>query len=186
MLRQAVVVSLLVGSAGCGASYQRVYEGDVRFEHCYRLDADPRASQNLRQQCWTDWAGTNTDGQTRDRVEYAAARQRALASGDTRTAGPAVLLGGPPPERRPPPAQLSHSNLNTIGRQSASLVVRSASAPGSTPAPAASAPDMSSSQACKQDCGKTFTSCITGCERSSCSQRCGDVVRACLDDCLLI
>jgi hypothetical protein len=173
---------LLAGLAGCGASYQRVYEGDVRFEHCYRLDADPHVAQAVRQQCWADWAGSNTDGQTRDRVEYAASRQRALSTGDMRPAGPEVLLALPSPDRKGP---RTLSNLNTIGRQSASLVARPSTPPApSAPAPAGSAPEMSSSQTCRQDCGKTFTSCIVGCERTSCSQRCGDMVRACVDDCL--
>jgi hypothetical protein len=182
MIRQAVAVLLLVGPAvGCGASYQRVYEGDVRFEHCYRLDSDTRIPQETRRQCWADWAGNQTEGQTRDRVEYAANRQRALLAGDARPTGPAVLLGvtsPAPPSTAPRP----HSNLHTIGRQSASLIARPALPPA--PAPSSTAPEMSSNQACKQDCGKTFTSCIVGCDTGACSRRCGDVVKSCLDDCL--
>jgi hypothetical protein len=185
MFRQAVGVSLLVGSVvGCGASYQRVYEGDVRFEHCYHLDADPRVSQEARRECWAEWAGGHTQGQTRDRVEYAATRQRALLAGDMRPTGPTVLLSAAPPLTPPPasPPRHAQSNLGTIGRQSASLVARPA-VPAAPP-PASPAADLSTTQSCKQDCGKGFTACIVGCDAGACLRRCGDVVKACVDDCL--
>jgi len=34
----------------CAASYQSIYEGDIRFEHCYRVDEDPHQFRNL----WDD------------------------------------------------------------------------------------------------------------------------------------
>jgi len=63
---------------GCGPSFQAVYEGDQRFEHCYALDESPSVPLDRKSACWRDWATKHTYGQTRDRVEYAAARHRAL------------------------------------------------------------------------------------------------------------
>lgn len=70
--------------AACGPSVQSIYEGNVRFEHCYRLDIDPHIAPTHREACWREWKQTYTYGQTRDRVEYAERRIRALASGDDR------------------------------------------------------------------------------------------------------
>ena len=71
-------------AVGCGPSVQSIYEGNVRFEHCYRLDIDPHIAPTHREACWREWKQTYTYGQTRDRVEYAERRIRALASGDDR------------------------------------------------------------------------------------------------------
>lgn len=30
----------VLGASSCGPSVQSIYEGNVRFEHCYRLDLD--------------------------------------------------------------------------------------------------------------------------------------------------
>jgi hypothetical protein len=65
---------------GCGASYQAVYEGEVRFEHCYRLDEDPGIPLMQRRECWREWTQFYTFGQTRDRLEYALRRQRELTA----------------------------------------------------------------------------------------------------------
>ncbi len=71
-------------AVGCGPSVQSIYEGNVRFEHCYRLDIDPHIAPTHREACWKEWKQLYTYGQTRDRVEYAERRIRALASGDDR------------------------------------------------------------------------------------------------------
>ena len=55
----------------CGASLQAVYEGDVRFEHCMALDAQPEVKPTIRRTCWEEWRKFYTFGQTRDRTEYA-------------------------------------------------------------------------------------------------------------------
>ena len=85
-----LVVAGIVGAAGtagvsvsmsaCGASYQAVYEGEVRFEHCYRLDEEPGIPPDQVRMCWKDWAQHYTFGQTRDRLEYALRRQRELTA----------------------------------------------------------------------------------------------------------
>jgi len=65
---------------GCGPSFQALYEGDARFEHCYALEEDGVQSIQKRADCWRDWTDHYTFGQTRDRVQYASMRYRALTS----------------------------------------------------------------------------------------------------------
>src|SRR5258708_9862397 len=70
-----LVVALFVG---CSLTYQAVYEGDVRFEHCYRLDEERQIPIGDKRLCWHDWSQKYTYGQTRDRIEYALSRERTL------------------------------------------------------------------------------------------------------------
>lgn len=80
------LAALLLGpalTASCGPSVQSIYEGDVRFEHCYRLDLELDVATTHRQACWTTWLDRYTYGQSRDRLEYARRRVRAFATGDT-------------------------------------------------------------------------------------------------------
>jgi hypothetical protein len=66
----------------CGASVQTIYEGNVRFEHCYRLDLDPTKAASHRHACWRNWLQIYTYGQPRDRIEYARRRVHSIAAGD--------------------------------------------------------------------------------------------------------
>src|SRR5579863_8794084 len=59
--------------AGCGPSFQAVYEGERNFEHCYALD-QTQASVEAKKNCWREWLRDYTYGQSNDRVEYAATR----------------------------------------------------------------------------------------------------------------
>jgi hypothetical protein len=74
--------SLLLACAffGCGPSFQALYEGDARFEHCYAVEEDGAVSMQKKADCWRDWSDHYTFGQTRDRVQYASMRYRALTS----------------------------------------------------------------------------------------------------------
>jgi hypothetical protein len=69
-------------SDACGPSVQSIYEGNVRFEHCYRLDLEVDAAPTHREACWKEWLGMYTYGQPRDRIEYARRRVRAFSTGD--------------------------------------------------------------------------------------------------------
>lgn len=64
----------------CGPSFTALYEGDARFEHCYALDDSGQESMQKRADCWRDWMDHYTFGQTRDRVQYANNRYKALTS----------------------------------------------------------------------------------------------------------
>ncbi|MET0793596.1 MAG: hypothetical protein ABW061_18900, partial [Polyangiaceae bacterium] len=66
----------------CGPSVQSIYEGNVRFEHCYRLDLEVDTAPTHREACWKEWLGMYTYGQPRDRIEYARRRVQAFANGD--------------------------------------------------------------------------------------------------------
>jgi hypothetical protein len=71
--------------AGCGPNVQMIYEGNVRFEHCYRLDLDPSIAPSHRRACWQDWLARHTYGQSSDRLTHAQQRQEALNRGDLAT-----------------------------------------------------------------------------------------------------
>lgn len=71
--------------ASCGPSVQFIYEGNIRFEHCYRLDLDEHIAASHRKACWEDWLLRYPRAQTRDRLEYAKRRIDSLAAGDRAT-----------------------------------------------------------------------------------------------------
>ena len=69
----------LGGALACGPSFQAIYEGNARFEHCYALEENPQARMPDKAACWRDWSERYTYGQTQDRVHYATARYVALS-----------------------------------------------------------------------------------------------------------
>jgi hypothetical protein len=87
----AVAAAALTAPLGCGPSVQSIYEGNVRFEHCYRLDLEQEVASTHRQACWTTWLDRYTYGQSRDKLEYARRRVRAFGSGDLDR--PALKIG---------------------------------------------------------------------------------------------
>jgi hypothetical protein len=66
---------------GCGPNVQMIYEGNVRFEHCYRLDLDSSIAPSHRRACWQDWLARHTYGQTGDRLAHARQRLTELNHG---------------------------------------------------------------------------------------------------------
>lgn len=76
---------IAVSAFACGPSVQFIYEGNIRFEHCYRLDLDSRIVASHRRACWEDWLARYPRAQTRDRLEYAKRRIDALVTGDGAT-----------------------------------------------------------------------------------------------------
>ncbi len=79
---------LLLGAcsfASCGPNVQMIYEGNVRFEHCYRLDLDQTIAPPHRRACWQDWLARHTYGQTGDRLTHARQRLVELDGGDQST-----------------------------------------------------------------------------------------------------
>lgn len=111
-LLTAALACLVAGAAGCGPSVQVLHEGTVRFEHCYRLDLDPRIAPSHRKACWTAWSERYSYGQPRDRLEYARRRIQAIESNepppdlDLETGSQRSSLvepGGPIDAHAPPP-----------------------------------------------------------------------------------
>jgi hypothetical protein len=78
----AMLLTLLPLAPACGPSIQSIHEGSVRFEHCYRLDLDPKIAPSHRHACWDQWTRVYSYGQARDRVEYARRRIDELEAGD--------------------------------------------------------------------------------------------------------
>ncbi|HEY2516236.1 MAG TPA: hypothetical protein VGI39_35435 [Polyangiaceae bacterium] len=94
--RGALGGALLAAASGlaCGPSYQALYEGDARFEHCYALE-ETSAAMGQKRECWHDWTDHYTYGQTRDRVEYAYARYGALSRAPVAPTDEAMMEAAP-------------------------------------------------------------------------------------------
>jgi hypothetical protein len=78
-----LVGTLAALANGCGPSAQAIYEGNVRFEHCYRLDLDKDIAPTHRVVCWREWVATYSYGQTSDRFVHARRRIQAIEAGET-------------------------------------------------------------------------------------------------------
>jgi hypothetical protein len=116
-------------AVGCGPSVQLIYEGNLRFEHCYRLDLDEHISPTHRQACWSEWVHYYAKDQTQDRVDYAKRRIEAIRSGDASSlslqleepadAGVIALAADPAPvptsAHAPPPSRLQALPVEPIG-----------------------------------------------------------------------
>jgi hypothetical protein len=99
LIALGAITAALLAPVACGPSVQSIYEGDVRFEHCYRLDLDLNIAPTHRNACWKQWLTAYTYGQPRDRIEYARRRVRAFAGGDVTR--PTLLTGSEArPQRR--------------------------------------------------------------------------------------
>lgn len=158
-----MALALLAGA--CGPSVQSIYEGNVHFEHCYRLELDLEIAATHRQACWQQWLGSYTYGQPQDRIEYARRRLRAFASGDM--SRPAFDVTNQHTDARqfymvvPAPTNV-HSSPPPI----ATLFSPDA---GSPPAASASASAASTAtpelpgEVCTQSCQSTLDKCRTAC-----------------------
>jgi hypothetical protein len=177
----ATVASLAAGGAlGCGPSFQSIYEGDVRFEHCYAVDESQRAPGSEKLACWHDWLRTYTYGQTADRVEYAAARYHLLKTGDAPFALDALAdgpterptarqtIGGPEPTSAfaPPPNVAPPPPASTQRSEPMSVAARP---PGSE---------------CGDDCSRSWRECRQSCKDGECS-RCDASSRSCMSACFV-
>lgn len=167
-----------------------MYEGDVMFEHCYRLDIDAAVPVSEKRACWDRWLATNTRGQTRDRVEFAAGRSRALLAGptasgiaflrvaDPRVAEPASTSGAavacPLPETpfEAPPSTLTAAPAKATTAPATRALV---------PATATSAP--SPRKACFDACAAELSTCASKCGSPRCSQKCAEDVKRCMGGC---
>lgn len=171
--------------ASCGPSVQSIYEGNVRFEHCYRLDLELDVATTHRQACWTSWLDRYTYGQPRDRIEYARRRVRSFAAGDTDR--PALALGetqqeetrqfylvvpAPTSVHAPPPPIATRMN---------------AVEPPPAPSAAAAAPATATPAAeCETSCKSAFSSCSEACDpgaKSAACRSCDPDYKKCMARC---
>jgi len=146
----------------CGPSVQSIYEGNIRFEHCYRLDLDLNIVPTHREACWKQWLTSYTYGQPRDRIEYARRRLRAFSAGDIsrptldasqqRSQHREFYLVVPEPTsvRAPPPAIAPPVSSASGGPAE----------PAPAPIPSAEAPGA----ACVAKCQDAFRSCEGACQ----------------------
>lgn len=143
-------VQLLGVPLGCGPSIQPIHEGGVRFEHCYRLDLDPKIAPAHRHACWQQWLEVYSFGQSRDRLEYSRRRLLDLAAGD------------------PNPPQL---NLNQAEAREARQFYMATPAPTSVhapPPPVAAPPEtgpLAPGDTCVASCRTARAECLTRCEK---------------------
>ncbi|MDP9000951.1 MAG: hypothetical protein M3O46_12655 [Myxococcota bacterium] len=164
---------------GCGPSFQAVYEGDVRFEHCYALD-DSAASMDAKKECWRAWLRNYTYGQSRDRVEYAGTRFSQLSLGpslpseEARDARPhrrasSVATPVPTSAFAPPP---------NLAASASATVLASAQPPPRDVAMGAPGAD------CSNACSQRWTACRAGCSGATCDP-CDRTYRACVPACFI-
>jgi hypothetical protein len=170
-------------STGCSLTYQSLYEGDARFEHCYRLDEEKQIPTQEKQRCWHEWSAKHTYGQSRDRIEYAIARERALgqtlASGETAQRGlvfPGGIIWAPQPlSAFAPPPQMMSRDAGTDAEQA-----RTAAAfAGHADPPPVAAPGAS----CGGACNKAWVQCGEQCKMNACQSGCDDRYRVCMRSC---
>lgn len=184
----SVSTALLLGALGplgCGPSVQSIYEGDVRFEHCYRLDLELDVASSHRQACWTNWLQRYTYGQTRDRLEYARRRVR---SGDT--ARPELNLGRTAKEEEsrqfylvvPAPTSV-HASPPPI----ATRVNITTAPPPSSSAPLAKSSDKAApGEDCAGACRSAFSSCNEACAadaKGAACKSCDPDYKKCMQRC---
>jgi hypothetical protein len=193
----AVLAVVAFAPLGCGPSFQAIYEGDQRFEHCYALDDNPVASLDDKGKCWRDWMQNSTYGQTRDRVEYAAVRQRALSrlaiptdeammqAAPGQVVSRSVATPAPTSAFAPPPKTMGDADPHAPGPAAAALpqeaqgrVVFVAPAPAANGMNAAAAPPSAD---CQDGCTHTWQAC--GGKSDKPDPACAKAYKTCMRGC---
>jgi hypothetical protein len=176
---------------------QSIYEGDVRFEHCYRLDLELDVATTHRQACWTAWLDRYTYGQSRDKLEYARRRVRAFAGGDTDK--PTLRLSqtqaqedarqfylvvpAPTSVHASPPPIATLTNRPTAPAPAASDVPAPSN---STEAPAKPRDRVTPGEDCSSACRGAFSSCNQACDpatKSAACKSCDPDYKKCMQRC---
>jgi hypothetical protein len=163
----------LVGLASCGPSFQAIYEGDLRFEHCYAVDESASVPLQQKEECWRDWTKNYTYGQTRDRIEYAVSRRLALSRVNEMPTDDAMMQAAPGEGIRrnvisaPMPTSAFAAPPNTMPEPSpvdATSHPKASEGPKPFAVPQLRAPGTE----CTDECTKTWQGCKAGCAGSSC------------------
>jgi hypothetical protein len=181
------VTLLAPGCRWSGGSYPSAYEGEVRFEHCYRLDEQFAEAPEVRRRCWHDWIRSYTYGQSRDRVDYAVRRERALADAQANgthappantTVDPARVAGqgSPVPTSAfaSPPPTLPHDAGTDDAALASAVALTAAPDPPEHSAPGA---------ACARSCWSSWLQCGQRCKGNACQSSCNTRYRACMRRC---
>jgi hypothetical protein len=189
-LGQGLLGLLLPALGGCGPSFQAVYDGDVRFEHCYALDESSAMSREQKEECWRDWTKNYTYGQTRDKIEYAVSRRLALArvaelptDDATKQAAPGEgirknVITAPMPTSAfaPPPTTLPEAAERG---QTGTGQTKVSDLPKPQPVPQLRPPAAE----CTDECTKTWQACKKDCVAASCDA-CDGADKTCVLGCM--
>jgi hypothetical protein len=190
------------GSAlACGPSFQAIYEGNARFEHCYALEENAATVIPEKADCWRDWSEHYTYGQTRDRIHYATARYVALSQSSNVPTDEAMMMAAPGMTPRqstitapaptnafaPPPKVLEDygdastarparpSEVPTVVGVGGSSTGVDAGAPKAAPAAASAPVPALPASDCGEGCKNKFRDCDAG--------QCDKTYRACMRAC---
>jgi hypothetical protein len=167
-----------------------MYEGDVMFEHCYRLDIDVAVPTPEKRACWDRWLATGTRGQTRDRVEFAAARSRALLAAPSASGVAFLHIAAPMPTDSASSTSVACPLPETPFEAPPSTLASRPTAPSSvSPAASASAALAPTTPAAKRQfcidaCAGQLATCVGLCGTVRCGQKCSEEVKSCMTDCL--
>lgn len=204
----AVVVSVS-GGVGCGPSFQAIYEGNARFEHCYALEENPHVPMPEKASCWRDWSEHYTYGQTRDRVHYATARYVALWQAPNLPTDEALMMAAPGETPRvttitapaptnafaPPPKVLEAPDPKEKEKSGRDEPSGAANIPmfAVDSGPPESAPPTLPAGPCTETCESTYRACSGGCPGDAAApasaskvkacQACRKTYRTCMRDC---
>ncbi|MEO6603313.1 MAG: hypothetical protein ABIQ16_25740 [Polyangiaceae bacterium] len=182
------VLALGVAASACGPSVQSIYEGNVRFEHCYRLDLEVDTAPTHREACWKEWLGVYTYGQPLDRIEYARRRAQAFANGDVNRPSLDVddanakksearqfylVVPTPTSAHAPPPPIATRWYADAGAPPTSAAGAEPADAPGEQCAAGCRGKHTECEEACGSDAGKPEVSC-KGCDPAykGCMRRC--------------
>jgi hypothetical protein len=152
-----------------------VYEGDVRFEHCMALDAQPEVKPMIKRACWQEWVAFYTYGQTRDRVRHAQRRIRYLSGTGSGEFGSDPGAGVDPLEAPEPTSALLAPPMTTAGQ-----------ADGGTQEPSGGGGQSASERArsrCVEECEAIRDDCRRECRTVGCHKGCSVGYRGCLGEC---
>lgn len=176
--RPLVTFSAVASAAGlfaCGPSFQAIYEGNVRFEHCYALEENAQAPMPKKAACWREWSEQYTYGQTRDRIQYATARYVALSQAPSLPTDEAMMMAAPGEAPRlssitaPAPTNAFAPPPKTLD----------SAAPSASPAPN----DASRLPMLSVDAGAGAAKVQPALPAATCSDTCGSAYRGSCDGC---
>jgi hypothetical protein len=167
-------------------SYPSAHEGEVRFEHCYRLDEEGTESQDVRCRCWREWVHAHTYGQSRDRIDYATRRERALAQAQ------ANGENAPPASATVDPARAGAVS-SPVPTSAFASPPRTVSPDAGTDTPASTVLALAASNdaprrpvpgaVCAGSCGAKWLDCGQGCKAAGCQSSCDSSYRSCMRAC---
>jgi hypothetical protein len=185
----ALVLASACFATSCGPSVQSIYEGDVRFEHCYRLDLETDVAPTHRHACWSSWLDRYTYGQPRDKLEYAHRRSRALANGDldkpelhvgqnqeSQDARQFYLVVPAPTSAHAPPPPIA-TRTYTVTDPPPAVSTEPSTKPSEKPAPA---------DDCASACRSAFSSCNQACDpatKTAACRSCDPDYKKCMQRC---